>query len=292
MIQSMTGFGKSEKQTEFGTLIVDLRSVNNRYCDMAIKLPEFLESHSEEIKRLLTEKLVRGRITLSVSLNGASEEIARLKLNLPAIRRFYDSLTELSAELGIDEKVKIEHLLMLTDLFDIHSPNIEAENVITILRETLESAIVALNEMRFREGNFLQKELELHLVMIGEKVSEIEDLFVSCKNGYFEKMKKNLKELCADLNFDTDRVLQEAALAAKRIDITEECERLRSHLHQFRKYMEDDEPSGKKMTFLLQEMNREAATIGSKSEEARIAHLVVLVKDEIEKIREQAQNIL
>lgn len=288
----MTGFGKSEKQTEFGTLIVDLRSVNNRYCDVAIKLPEFLEVYSEEIKRLLSEKLMRGRITLSVSLNGASEEITRLKLNLPVIRRFYDSLTELSSELGIDEKIKIEHLLMLTDLFDIHSPNVEAENVIAILKEALESAISELSEMRFREGDFLRKELELHLVVISEKVSEIEKRFVSCKNGYFEKMKKNLKELCADLNFDTDRVLQEAALAAKRIDITEECERLRSHLHQFKKYIEDDKPSGKKMTFLLQEMNREAATIGSKSEEAQIAHLVVLVKDEIEKIREQAQNIL
>lgn len=292
MIQSMTGFGKCERYTEYGTLTVDLRSVNNRYCDVSVKLPEFLEVFSEKLKRQVCEKMVRGRVMVSVTLNGVSDKIDRLKLNLPVIRHFFNSLTQMAKELGIDEKVKIEHLLTLSTLFDVETPSLEAEKVIKLIQEMLGQAIEECQKMRRYEGEFLQKEILEHLSVIIRYLAETEQIHDEMKAGYFEKLKKNLKTICLEVDFDDNRVLQEAAIMAKRIDITEECERLRSHIDQFQKYMSSDEPAGKKMTFLLQEMSREVSTIGSKAENARISQLVVLMKDELEKVREQAQNIL
>lgn len=290
MIQSMTGYGKSDQQVESGILSAELRSVNNRFIEVSIRLPEFLEVYEEELKRFISKKLTRGRIRASITLNGVKNETQ--KINIPLLKKYYKNLSNALKDLGIDEKVNIQHLLTFPDLICVETPSFKAENVIDSVKEVLSEAIEDLNRMRRQEGEYLSKEIYDHLEEIEKKMLEIERISNEEKKSYFIKYKKYLNALCHNLDFENDRVLQEAAILAGRLDITEECERVHSHISQFRTYLKSNGPVGKKMTFLIQELNREITTIGTKAESAEISHFVVDIKAELEKIREQVQNIL
>ena len=290
MIQSITGYGKSNKQIESGMLTAEIRSVNNRFIEVSIRLPEFLEIYEEELKRLISKNLTRGRVRASVTLNGVKDETQ--KINIQLLKKHYENLSSAVKSLGINESVNIQHLLAFPDLIYVETPSFEADSIIGDVKDLLSDALEDLIRMRQQEGEYLSKEIYSHLEEIEEKISEIERISDKEKKNYLGKYKKQLKVLCNDLDFENDRVLQEAAILAKKLDITEECERVHSHINQFRNYLESDGSVGKKMTFLVQEINREITTIGTKAESAEISHLVVDVKVELEKIREQAQNIL
>jgi len=292
MIQSMTGYGKSEKQTESGTLSVEIRAVNNRFLDLSIRMPESLDSYEEELKRLINEPLMRGRVKVNITLNGNGKSSDHLKINSELFGKYYQALSAAAREIGLRDKVKLQHLLALPDLISVKTPRIDEEELLATIREVLVVAVQELCEMRATEGLALAAEIAGHLDLIEEKLAAVEELAENLKNNYFEKSKQRLKLICEDLNFDENRILQEAAIMAKKADITEECERLKSHIKQFRSFLRQEQPIGKKMTFILQEMNREVTTIGSKSEDFAVSHHVVDIKDELEKLREQAQNIL
>jgi uncharacterized protein (TIGR00255 family) len=293
MIKSMTGFGKKERQFDGGVISTQIRAVNSRYLDISVRLPEVLNDHEEDLKRLIGEQLNRGRITGAVSIViNDNNGIPRLKINKDVLKQYYASLKDAVDSLGLKDKITLQHLLNFPDLLDVNNPSFEVDTLIAIVKQCVSDAVKELDQMRIREGQFLADKIKQNLDEVERIIKEIERLSTGMQGLVFQKYSEQLQALCKDLELNQDRILQEAAMLTKKLDITEECHRIDSHLSQFRLYLTGNEPAGKKMTFLLQEMNREITTIGSKVEIAEISHLVVNLKSELEKIREQAQNIL
>jgi uncharacterized protein (TIGR00255 family) len=292
MIRSMTGFGKIERELEQGALSVEVRSVNSRYFDFTIRFPEIFESLEEEIKRRFSSRLVRGRVKVFITLNGSSDEKKHIRLNRELVEHYRSLLEEARESLGSAEAVSLNHLLNFTDIFEVQIPENDTELLQDELNQVIDEAINQVLEMQRAEGAHLAEDIKTRLDLIQDITVRIKTVSIQNKQAYFEKLKEKLLLLTSDLDIDENRIIQEAALYSKKIDITEECERLDSHIRQFRTYFDSTEPVGKRMTFLIQEMNREISTIGAKSEDTEISHQVVEVKNELEKIREQAQNIL
>ncbi|MCG2715349.1 MAG: YicC family protein [Candidatus Marinimicrobia bacterium] len=291
MIKSMTGFGKVERELENGALSVEVRSVNSRYFDFSVNMPEIFESCEEDIKRLFNNKLVRGSVKLTIYLNGQQEQ-NKVGLNRDLLDHYCELLNQASESLVSDEPVRLDHLLNFPEIFECKPVEFDEEKINKELFKALEDAVSDLVKMQEKEGENLAMEIKQHLDITHDVILKIKTLSSQLKDEYYKKSRAKLMSFLDDLNIDENRIIQEAAIFSKKIDITEECERLDSHLNQFRSYFDPDEPVGKRMIFLLQEMNREISTIGAKSESAQISHLVVDVKNELEKIREQALNIL
>lgn len=290
-MESMTGYSKKETRLDAGVLSVEILSENNRYLDLTLNLPEPLMQYTEELKRLITGDLRRGRVRIVVRLNG-SNATAALGYNSEVLKKYYWALTELAHELKIEQPVTLQNLLSFPDIFKADIVALDLDEIITQVKTLLSSAVTELVAMRRREGEFLAQDLQNHLEIILSKSDEVEALSRQSRQEYFSKYRQNLAELCRDCQLDENRIIQEAGMLAKKLDITEECTRLRSHVQQFHLLLKNSEPVGKQMSFLAQEMNREISTIGAKSESAAIAHLVVFLKDELEKIREQIQNVI
>jgi len=291
MLESMTGYSKIESRNGTELISIEIISENNRFLDLSLNLPEHLDIYAEEIKRLVAEDLKRGRVRINVRLNG-SNTTPELKLNSEMLKQYYQALNNLAGELQIGQPVTMQDLLGYPEIFRTDSVTLNATELFSQVKILLKSAVAELITMRRREGEFLAKELENYLQLILAQSAEVEDLSRQSRQEYFNKYKQNIAELCRDCQLDENRLIQEAGILAKKLDITEECARLRSHVKQFLILLRSDEPVGKKMGFLIQEMNREITTTGSKSENATISHLVVSLKDELEKIREQIQNII
>ncbi|MFA5728067.1 MAG: YicC/YloC family endoribonuclease [Candidatus Neomarinimicrobiota bacterium] len=287
----MTGYSKKETRLEAGVLSVEILSENNRYLDLTLNLPEPLMQYTEELKRLIAGDLRRGRVRIVVRLNG-SNATAALGYNSEVLKKYYWALTELAHELKIEQPVTLQNLLSFPDIFKADIVALDLDEIITQVKTLLSSAVTELVAMRRREGEYLAQDLQNHLEIILSKSDEVEALSRQSRQEYFSKYRQNLAELCRDCQLDENRIIQEAGMLAKKLDITEECTRLRSHVQQFHLLLKNSEPVGKQMSFLAQEMNREISTIGAKSESAAIAHLVVFLKDELEKIREQIQNVI
>ena len=287
----MTGYSKKETRLEAGVLSVEILSENNRYLDLTLNLPEPLMQYTEELKRLIAGDLRRGRVRIVVRLNG-SNATAALGYNSEVLKKYYWALTELAHELKIEQPVTLQNLLSFPDIFKADIVALDLDEIITQVKTLLSSAVTELVAMRRREGEYLAQDLQNHLEIILSKCDEVEALSRQSRQEYFSKYRQNLAELCRDCQLDENRIIQEAGMLAKKLDITEECTRLRSHVQQFHLLLKNSEPVGKQMSFLAQEMNREISTIGAKSESAAIAHLVVFLKDELEKIREQIQNVI
>ena len=292
MIRSMTGYGKVERQMESGTLALEIRSVNNRYLDIVLKIPESLDWLASEIKRQLGTKITRGRLEVTVTHNGNSLVKKKVHLNRELFQHYQQLLTEAAQLLNSKKPILLEQMLNFRDIFVPESDLLDKEPITQQLLEMVEAAISELITMQLREGVYLAGEIITHLELIQEKLQRIKLLSEAVKDSYIEKCRAKLKLLLEDIEIDDNRILQEAVLYAKKVDITEECERLDSHLKQLKFYLDSTGEVGKRIDFLAQEMGREISTIGAKSENAELAHLVVEIKNEIEKIREQAQNIL
>ena len=292
MIKSMTGFGRAERKVDEAILTVEVRSVNSRYFDFSVRLPEMFEPLEETIKRLFNDRIQRGRIKLSVTLNGEQGTRHKIELNQETLHHYQQLLKQASKLLNSDEPVSLSQILNFPDIFEVKTGEFDEEKIQLGLYAALEDTISDLLTMQAKEGKHLAQEIGKHLDLIETTLAEVLKLSNQTKDTSFLKIHEKLLALCQDLEIDENRLLQEAAISAKKIDITEECDRLQSHLKQFRIYLRSDEPVGKRMTFLTQEMNREISTIGAKSENAVISHHVVDIKNELEKIREQAQNII
>jgi uncharacterized protein (TIGR00255 family) len=292
MIKSMTGFGRTERKIDNGMLSIEVRAVNSRYFDFSVRLPEIFEDQEEEIKQRFYKRIRRGRIKLSITWNGQLEDQRKVTLNRETLRHYRDLLNQANTLLESHEPVGLSQLLNFPDIFEVKPPELDEAEIHNELYAALEDVLSDLLSMQAKEGAHLAREIEGHLAAIREALKKIIDLSNQMKKSNFLKIREKMMALCQDLEIDENRLLQEVAINAKKIDITEECDRLESHLKQFTGYIDSDEPVGKRMTFLLQEMNREISTIGAKSENARISHCVVDVKNELEKIREQVQNIL
>ena len=290
-LESMTGYSRTEYRSGGQLISVEIYSENNRFLDLTFNLPEPLEPYTEELKRLVAGNLRRGRVRITIAITG-SEKTPEVQLNTAFLTKYYRALCDLARELQIEEPVTLQNLLTYPEIFITDSADTDVAELLTQVKDLLRQAVAELIAMRRREGEFITRELQSHLQFILEKCSEIEKLSQQSRQEYFTKYQQSLAELCQNCQLDENRLIQEAGILAKKLDITEECTRLRSHIQQFTLLLQSEEPVGKQMNFLAQEMNREITTIGAKSESTAISHLVVSLKNELEKIREQIQNVI
>ncbi|MDQ7052571.1 MAG: YicC/YloC family endoribonuclease [candidate division KSB1 bacterium] len=291
MITSMTGFGKSSYSQNGYEAQVEIRTVNHRFLDISIRLPKNFETREGVLRELIKKFISRGRVNLSVTLKGDQGFQLEIKVNEEAVRAYRELLESLRQHAGIKSPVQIEHLMGFSDIFIQDNQESVSDDAWQCIEKAVELALVDLNTMRQREGREIEADLRKRIAMLEKYIKEIERLSVGRSEKEFALLKKRIENLVDSGEVDPARLELEIALLADRVDVTEECIRFKSHNTLFLESLEQPEPAGRKLNFLLQEMNREANTIGAKANNADIAHLVVKIKEEVEKLREQVQNI-
>ena len=292
MVSSMTGFGRAEVNKNGITVSTEVRSVNSRYLDLTLRLPRNFSQREKEMKDIVRTVLNRGNLNIIVKVEHDSNDVVPLKVNKAAAKSYYKLLNEIRKTVKLPEKVKLEHLLTFSDVLETVDEEETDETEWELVQESVRQALGSLNAMRFQEGSELAADLEKRIRWMDETLNEVEKL----SKERIPEERKNLHERIAELVedkfvIDQNRLELEIALLVDKLDVTEECVRYRSHNKYFLEALNKNEAAGRKLNFLVQEMNREANTIGSKSSDATIAHLIVGLKEELEKIREQLQNI-
>ncbi len=291
MIRSMTGYGAAERATEAGRLSAEIRSVNHRYCEISLRLPRSIAGLENSVRAFLTERLARGKINLTVTWEGFEDEGGRQRVNHDVAKQVVAALSELKSTYGLTGEVDARAVATMPDVLSWERPSGDDEKRWEELRHVLDAVVENMAKMKEREGNALEHEFETRLQAIEKLLARAEARAPLRPKEAQERMLARLKPLLGDVPVDPVRIAQEVAMLAERLDCTEECVRMRAHLSQFRKLFVDAEPAGRKLNFLLQEMNREVNTIGSKGNDAEIASVVIELKDEVEKLREQVQNV-
>lgn len=290
MIQSMTGYGKASGNSNNSVFEVEIKSVNSRFLDISVRLPKTLLSNEIELRNLIKQKINRGKVSLNINLtkDGVDSGIQNFdRKNLSSAIEILNTIKE-EAKLNVD--IQLSDLLSFPYLFVSDSSEL-SESEFELIKKTLFDAIEKLKKMRFAEGQELIKDLQKRIEKVSKLNREISTLERSSIESYFSKLKGRAAELVEGLGSNADRLNLELALLVEKYDITEECVRLESHLKQFLDTLENGNEAGKKLNFIVQEMNREANTISNKSVSLDITNKGLLIKEEIEKIREQIQNI-
>jgi len=291
MIASMTGFGKAELMKDEVKVAVEISSVNNRFCEIQFRLPKFLTSLEPQIKTLILKTISRGKINYTLSWEETQEPSSYVKLNQEAADVYYNLFKELKEKYDLSGEIRVENFVNLPDLMKAEREEYDLKKGWEIVKEVTRIALNEFNEMRKNEGKGLSKDLRFRISKLDETVGEIERLSALNVQEYRKRLKNKISELLQEHELDEQRLAQEVAFMAERCDVTEECIRLKSHDQQFLSALDEEASVGKRLTFLLQEMNREANTIGSKAGHASISEKVIFLKEEIEKLREQVQNI-
>ncbi|GAB4294211.1 MAG: YicC family protein [Ignavibacteriaceae bacterium] len=290
MIYSMTGYGKGSAQSDNFTAEAEIKSVNSRFLEIYSKLPPALFSKEIEIKDIVRSYLKRGKINLVLNLNRNDAELNDADIDTTKVKVLLNNLKKIRKAAGLKDKIRLDHLLYDRS-FIIAGAEELSDQEFELLKDALIKALKSLLEMRKAEGNELAKDLKKRINTINKLVSTVESLSSQSVQEYYEKLKERVKSLLADSSINPERLDTELALLADKAEITEECVRLKTHTAYFLKTLEQGDEPGRKLNFICQEMNREANTISSKALSAEIIHNVVRVKEEIEKIREQIQNI-
>lgn len=293
MIKSMTGFGRSEYSDGKRNILIEIRAVNHRYCDISIRMQRRYSFAEEGIKSLVKSTAKRGKIDISVLIENVTKEDVKVKLNTPVAKQYYDKLLKLKDCFALSGDITLPYLAALPDVMSA-MPDVEnEEEILRSLSIPVKNAVENLDKMRISEGSKLADDIIQRGRLIQNKLRIIEERSPIVVHSYIEKMKERIKELLeGDAEVPEDRILLEAAIFADKSNITEELVRLDSHIQQMNCIISmSNEPDGRKLDFLVQEMNREANTIGSKSNDANITNLTIEIKSEIEKIREQVQNV-
>jgi len=288
----MTGYGEAEKEVAGFSLRVELRSLNHRFLDISLKLPQELSSYEELIRGEVKKRISRGRIDIFVSLKPISGKVLTLEVNEEAVREVADSLKKLKKEAKLSGKVDINTILRLPGLIELKPKKLEdSDELKKAVEETLSSALSLLEEARTREGEALSQAIATSITKIEEEVRGIEEEAPKIQEELYQKLKERLSALAPEVSLDEKRLFEEAVYYTDRFDITEELTRLKAHLAEMRRLLSATEPVGRKLDFLIQELNRETNTLGSKVKKLEFTKGVLSIKSEIEKIREQAQNI-
>jgi uncharacterized protein (TIGR00255 family) len=291
MIKSMTGYGKGEAAFAGGRIIAELRSVNHRYGEISVKLPRALMPFENEIKKRVAEKLSRGKIDVFIQMEGAGS-LGVPTANLPLARAYHRAFSSIREALGLGDEVSLELVASQRDVVSIAAePEAPLEEIPQELLTALDEGIGRLEEMRAFEGASLLVDFQRRREFLSEQIGKVTSRAPSVVADYAARLKERIQALCSDSGLPEERIALEVALLADKCDITEELVRLESHLRQFDETLARNEPVGRKLDFLLQEINREVNTVGSKANDAEIAACVVELKGELEKIREQVQNI-
>ena len=292
MIKSMTGFAAAEVLAGDIFVSVDIRAYNSRHLDIVLRMPSNYLALEEKTKAHIHRKIVRGRLEVKVQIKDGSERAVSFDIDWTRAKAMHLALTQLKDELSLKNDISIDHLLSMGGMIKPVESIDESENVWSTLKACLDRSLDDIEIMRGKEGDFIAADLWARLEFIETCLSEIKGESASLIDHYQQRLKERIAALTPEaVELDPARLAQEAAYLADKSDISEEIVRAASHVKQFRSIMKSEEPGGRKLNFLLQELHREFNTIGSKIGHADIAHRVVDVKAELEKIREQIQNV-
>ncbi len=291
MIRSMTGFGVGEAENESYKVHVEIKSVNQRFLDLAFHMPRLFNIWEDGLRKRIKAVACRGKMDVYVTLTDKRETGSRIRLNRGLARSYHEALNEMSDFLRLPRNDDIKAIAAYPDVLVVEEPT-SPEGCDEMLFLAAERAMEGLDAMRRQEGRNIQRDFLQRLKELEAMVQKVSSLAPEIVENYRQRLQKMMAELLADREFDEGRILQEAAIYADKVNYTEEIVRLESHFRQFRRMIEEEDGLvGRKLDFLIQEMNREANTIGSKANHAAAAQLVVDIKSEIEKLREQVQNI-
>ena len=291
MVASMTGYGRAELVEENVKATVEISSVNNRFCEIQFRLPKHLSPLESKLKEIILSTITRGKINFTLNWEETIPVTSYVKLNEEVADVYFNIMTQLKERYDLSAEIRMDHFLSLPDLMKVEKEEYDLDNAWEKVSQITCQALEEFNRMRKAEGAKLAQDLSQRVTRLEETIPEIERLTPKSINNYRKKLKSRIKELVDSSFVDEHRIELEVALMAEKSDVTEECVRFRSHNHQFLSALKEDVPVGKRLTFLLQEMNREANTIGSKAADAEISQKVIFLKEEIEKLREQVQNI-
>ena len=291
MIKSMTGYGRAVAAVNGREFTVELRSVNNRYLDCTVKLPRALSFAEDAVKQAVKQSVSRGKVDVFISLKSDNAADTQITLNKAVVEGYLAALEQMKEYPGVKDDVSISVLSRLPDVFSVEKPEVDEEQLLADLLSVTQQALSNYDAMRCTEGKALDADLRSRGQTILELVAQVEQGNAQTVVDYRARLTAKLQEVLASTNIDESRILTEAAIFADKVAVDEETVRLRSHLDQMNTMLTTGGAVGRKLDFLLQEMNREANTIGSKCTDVRLARIVVDIKAELEKIREQTQNI-
>ncbi len=291
MLRSMTGYGRSENTLEQADIVVEVKSNNHRYCDISLRMPQRCFVLEAEIKKLIQSRLKRGRIDLSLQIESREQEEYVIELNAPLAQRYFLLLKELKELLHLPEEIGLNQVVAQKDIFMLQTADQNGLYDWEVLKGPISSALDALIEMREIEGSQLREDFLSRLQKIEKLLDEIQAIADETSNHHFKTLREKIQSLCSDIELDESRLVQEVAYLVEKSDIEEELVRARSHIVQFRQWLDADEIVGRKLEFLIQELHREINTISSKSYHATISLKAVEIKNELERMREQVQNI-
>ena len=291
MIKSMTGYGKSEQTIDSLNVTVEIKSVNHRYFEFSARVPREYGFLEEKLKKYCNSLITRGKVECYVSVEDLEEREMEVNVNETLAAGYVKALKELSERFGLKDDISAVTISRYPDVITLHKASEDEERIWNAVKTVAETAVSKFIEMRETEGSKLRGDILSRADYIIECVEFIEGRSPETVREYNEKLKQRMKELLGDAAVDEQRLLNEAAIYADKIAVDEETVRLRSHISQLREFMNSSEAIGRKLDFLVQEINREANTIGSKAQDVDIAKKVIAIKAEVEKIREQVQNI-
>ncbi len=291
MIKSMTGFGRERIVNESREITVEIKSVNHRYFDFNAKTPRAYGYLDEKLKELTKNTISRGKVEVSVSIINQEGVNADIEVNKELAKGYYDALESLKDVIPVKDDLSLSSFMKLPDIFTVVKKTDDEETIWNEVKSVAETALDRFVEMRIVEGEKMYNDISSRLDFLENAVAKIEEKAPESVKAYEERLYSKIKEVLEDKNIDEQRIVTEAAIFADKVAVDEETVRLRSHISQFRDLLKSEEPVGRKIDFLIQEMNREVNTTGSKVQNLEITKLVVDMKAEIEKIREQIQNI-
>lgn len=291
MVRSMTGYGHAKVATDGISVSFVIKSVNHRFFECSSRVPRNYSFLDEKLKTFLKSKVSRGKLECFVQVEADDQENVLVTLNKALVKGYMDAFEELESQFGIKNDITVSSFFSGNEVFSVHKQAEDEEKILLAVYAAANQAVEKFIEMREAEGAKLRDDIQAHIVEITRNLTFVESRSPETVKEYYAKVMARMKELTQDANVDEQRIINEAAIFADKVAIDEETVRLHSHLAQLDELFCAQEPIGRKMDFLVQEINREANTIGSKSQNVEIAHCVVNIKSEIEKIREQVQNI-
>ncbi len=291
MINSMTGYGGAKAEIDGITVSIELKSINNRYLDVSVRLPRNYLFAEEQIKGAVSSQITRGKIDVYVAIDSLGSDSVEVIVNRSLAKSYIDAVTSIGEEFGLPCNLDAIGVGRFNEVLSVEKKELDRSTVAGCIAQALEGALTEFGDMRAREGGKLAEDIASRLDSIERLVSEVEERSPQTVAEYRRKLTAKLTEVLENRAIDEQRILTEAAIFADKVCVDEETVRLRSHISQMREMLSFGSPIGRKMDFLIQEFNREANTIGSKCSDASISKVVVDIKSEIEKIREQIQNI-
>lgn len=292
MVKSMTSFGRAQSEEEDKYLLsVEMKSVNNRYLDINIRMPKFMIALEEMVRKQVTSKLTRGKVDIFINYKSYGESKGNLKLDKVLAKKYYDLLKELEESLNIKSDITLSKIAKYPDIISFEEKEENLDEVSSKLKIAVEESLQKMLNMREAEGAKLKEDIILKLQKIKEKVKGIEEIAEAMPKDYKKRLEERIQSLTDGVSIDKERLTTEIAIFVDKISIDEEIIRIKSHITQMKNTLDDEDTIGRKLDFIIQEINRETNTMGSKSNDINLTNFVIDIKNILEKIREQVQNI-